>query len=174
MRRRRNSGPISRQIAITLCIFLLGGIFGLAARFFDIYTQNLGNIFSQMSVWVFLGTVISVTSASPFRAGANTFAFCVGMLAAYYIYAHLSGGVYSMTFVTGWAVFSALSPLFAFAVWYGGGHGIISAVIDAGVLLFMALCSIVLFDRIHLSDAVIIAFTALFLFVYSRKNQYRA
>ena len=174
MRRGRSTGPISRQFVITFCIFLLGGIFGCAARFFDIYTQNLGNVFSQMSVWVFLGTVISVTSATPLRAGANTFAFCVGMLAAYYTCAHLSGGVYSMTFVAGWAVFSALSPLFAFVTWYGVGRGIISSVIDVGILLVMALCSMVLFDRIHLSDVIIMAFTALFLFVYSRKKQYRA
>ena len=95
----RPSGPLSRQIIITLGMFVLGAVFGFLARFLDIHTQNLGNIFSQMSVWVFLGTVIAVLSPSPLRAGINVFVFCAGMLIVYYTYAHLSGGVYSMTFV---------------------------------------------------------------------------
>ena len=169
----RPSGPLSRQIIITLGMFVLGAVFGFLARFLDIHTQNLGNTFSQMSVWVFLGTVIAVLSPSPLRSGINVFVFCAGMLIVYYTYAHLSGGVYSMTFVTGWAVFSALSPLLGFVTWYGGGHGLISFVIDVGILLFMALCSIVLFDGIHLSDVVLMLATAAFLAGFSRRNRHR-
>ena len=37
-----------------------GLLLGALSRFFDIYTQNIGNIFSQMAVWILLGTVISI------------------------------------------------------------------------------------------------------------------
>ena len=41
-----------------------GLLLGAAARLFDIYCQMLGAVFSQMSVWILLGTLISVYSPS--------------------------------------------------------------------------------------------------------------
>lgn len=52
---------------------------GVIIRFFDLYTTNLGNMFSEVSVWVFLGTVISVRSRTPFQAAGAVFGFCFGM-----------------------------------------------------------------------------------------------
>ena len=39
-----------------------GLLLGALSRIFDIYTQNLGNIFSQMAIWILLGTLISIYS----------------------------------------------------------------------------------------------------------------
>ena len=166
---RRPSGSPLKQLIISLGLAVIGAAFGCLSRFLDIYTQNLGNIFSEMSVWVLIGTVISVLSSSPFRAGANVFAFCAGMLAAYYIYAHLSGGVYSLAFVTGWAVFSVLSPVFSFITWHGVGYGLLSIIIDSGIIAFMAVCSIVLFDDFGLPDAIFMLATIIFLLISSKK-----
>lgn len=43
-------------------MFLIGLILGIISRLLDIYSQNLGNIFSQMAVWILLGTLISIYS----------------------------------------------------------------------------------------------------------------
>ena len=32
----------------------VGAFFGVAARLLDIYTQNLGIIFSEMSIWILI------------------------------------------------------------------------------------------------------------------------
>lgn len=43
-------------------MFCIGLILGIISRIFDIYTQNLGNIFSQMAIWILFGTLISIYS----------------------------------------------------------------------------------------------------------------
>lgn len=42
-----------------------GPLLGVASRLLDLYTQNPGNIFSQMAVWILLGTLISIYSPTP-------------------------------------------------------------------------------------------------------------
>ena len=80
-------------------MFVLGLCAGILSRFSDIYTQNLGEIFSQMAVWILLGTLISIYSETPRRAAANTLTFCLGMLITYYAVAALSHGVYDKIYV---------------------------------------------------------------------------
>lgn len=45
-----------------LSMLLAGLILGVAARLFDIYFQILGEIFSQMAIWILFGTLIAVYS----------------------------------------------------------------------------------------------------------------
>ena len=42
-----------------LCFGLL---IGFISRLLDIFTTNLGEIFSQMAIWILLGTLISIYS----------------------------------------------------------------------------------------------------------------
>ena len=49
-----------------------GLLLGVGSRLLDIYTQNLGNIFSQMAVWILMGTLIAVYSPTPRRAMATS------------------------------------------------------------------------------------------------------
>ena len=93
---------------------LLAGLFlGIAARLFDIYCQNLGEIFSQMAVWILLGTLIAIYSPTKKAAMGNIFPFCMGMLATYYVTAAITDGVYGRTFIIGWTVFALASPVMA-------------------------------------------------------------
>ena len=87
-----------------------GLLLGVGSRLLDIYTQNLGNIFSQMAVWILMGTLIAVYSPTPRRAMANILPFCLGMLATYYAAAALTDGVYSRTVIAGWTAFAFCSP----------------------------------------------------------------
>lgn len=41
-------------------MFGAGLILGVISRLLDIYTQNLGEIFSQMVIWILIGTLISI------------------------------------------------------------------------------------------------------------------
>ena len=72
--------PFSKALFDTILITGAGVLLGVVAKLLDIYTSNLGNIFSQMSVWIFLCTVVSVLSSTPLRAAVNVFLFCIGML----------------------------------------------------------------------------------------------
>lgn len=155
--------PFSKALPNTLLIMLFGVLIGIAAKLFDIYTTNLGNVFSQMSVWIFICAVIAAFSCSPFRAAVNVFLFCIGMLAAYYVTAELLSSVYSMQFVYGWVLFSLLSPVLGFCTWYARGSGVIPKIITAGIIIVMLVAAAVLFDKIRISDIIIAVITGIVL-----------
>ena len=99
IRKSRKPLPLSKAIIHTAIITCFGLITGALIKLLDIYTTNLGNIFSQVSVWIFICTLISVYSNSALRAAVNVFGFCMGMLLTYYITAEMTASVYSLTFV---------------------------------------------------------------------------
>lgn len=149
----------SKALLHAVLIAGAGILAGVAAKLLDIYTSNLGNIFSQMSVWIFLCTVIAVLSDTPFSSAANVFSFCIGMLAAYYTTAELTSSEYSMEFVYGWTVFAFLTPALGFCTWYAKGKGMIPKMIIAWIILVMLAAVIILFDRIRAADIVFAVFT---------------
>lgn len=144
---------------------LLSGLFlGTAARLLDIYTQNLGEIFSQMSIWILIGTLIAIYSPTKRSAMRNIFPFCIGMLLTYYATAMLTHGVYGWSFIIGWTVFAFLSPIMAYFAWMTKERGSFSKIIGVGIVLVSILSSILLFDRLRIYDFVIDGLLIYFLF----------
>lgn len=95
-------------------MLIVGLALGAVSRLFDLYTQNLGNIFLQMAIWILFGVLISIYSSAPKKAMLNVFPFCIGMLITYYFAAFMTDGVYSNTIVLGWTVFALCSPVLAY------------------------------------------------------------
>lgn len=151
--------PFSKALLHTVLITGAGALMGIAAKLFDIYTSNLGNVFSQMSVWIFFCAVIAVLSSTPFRSAVNVFSFCIGMLAAYYMTAELVSSVYSMLFVYGWTLFALLSPALGFCTWYTKGKGLISKILVVGIIIVMFAAAVILFDKIRAADIVFAVLT---------------
>ena len=104
-----------------LSMLLAGLLLGIAARLFDIYFQNLREIFSQIAIWILLGTGFAIYSPTKKAAMENIFPFCMGMMAAYYVTAAITHGVYSRTFIIGWAVFALTFAVLIFGA-YGAGY----------------------------------------------------
>ena len=151
-------------------MLFLGSVMGMASKLLDIHTSNLGNIFSQMSVWILLGTLIAIFSRTKCRAALNVFVFCIGMLIAYYITAELTNSVYSMTFIYGWAAFSICSPVFAVLTWMSKEKGPLGMIISFGILLVALMVSMVIFDGPSVYDIVIMLVLAYFLFMHKVKR----
>lgn len=151
--------PFLKALFHTMLIVGVGVLLGVTAKLLDIYTSNLGHVFSQMSVWIFLCTVISVLSSTPLRAAVNVFSFCMGMLPAYYLTAELTSSVYSMLFVHGWTVFALLTPVLAFCAWYAKGKSFISKIIGIGIILVMLVVAVVVFDKIRIADIIFAVLT---------------
>uniref|UniRef100_UPI004055DE2F DUF6518 family protein n=1 Tax=Agathobacter sp. TaxID=2021311 RepID=UPI004055DE2F len=145
---------LMKALFYTVLITGIGLILGIIVKLLDIYTTNLGNIFSQMSVWIFLCTLLAVYSSTPKRAAINVLCFCIGMLVAYYLTAELTGSAYSMLFFYGWSVFALFSPIMGFGVWYAKGKGLISKIIIVSIIVIMLLTAILLFDKIRIADIV--------------------
>ena len=153
-------------------MFLSGLVLGTAARLLDIYTQNLGEIFSQMSIWILIGTLIAIYSPTKRSAMCNIFPFCIGMLLTYYATAMLTQGVYGWTFIIGWTIFAFLSPVMAYFAWMVKQRGLFSKVIGAGIVLISILSSILLFDRLRIYDFAMDGLLIYFLF-FKRINRNR-
>lgn len=159
----KSKHSLTRAIAHKVVIFCLGLIIGVVTKLFDIYTTNLGNIFSQISVWVFLCTIIAVYSSTAIRAAIHVFLFCSGMLLTYYVTAELTASVYSLKFVYGWTIFDVFSLFMGFCVWHAKGKGWISAIISIGVILITVIATIILFDKLRISDIILISLTGFIL-----------
>lgn len=135
-----------------LSMLLAGLLLGIAARLFDIYFQNLGEIFSQMAIWILLGTGIAIYSPTKKAAMGNIFPFCMGMLATYYVTAAITHGVYGQSFIIGWTVFALTMAYFA---WMAKEPGAFSKIIAAGIAAVSVMSSVLLFDHLRLYDFVI-------------------
>ena len=156
MKKERLLNPIS--------MLACGLILGTAARLFDIYTAVLGEIFSGMSVWILIGTLIAVYSPTKKAAMKNIFPFCMGMLVTYYATAMLTNGVYGWSFIIGWTVFAFFSPVMAYFAWMTKQRGVAAKVIGVGIVLVSLLSSVLLFDRLRIYDIVIDGMLIYFIF----------
>lgn len=98
-------------------MFMVGLALGVLSRLLDIHTQNLGNIFSRMTIWILFGVLISIYSDTKKKAMLNIFPFCIGMLITYYYVAYVTNGVYSEVYIVEWTVFVLASPMLAYFTW---------------------------------------------------------
>lgn len=156
---------LKKLILNPISMFFIGLLLGIGSRLLDIYTQNLGNIFSQMAIWILFGVLISIYSSSKTKAMLNILPFCIGMLITYYFVAFILKGVYSTVFIIGWTVFAFLSPIMAYFTWMTKEKGVFPKMISVGIIVVSFLSSVILFDRIRFYDIIINGITAYFLFV---------
>ncbi len=153
-----------KRIVTPVSMFLFGLVLGAISRVLDIYTQNLGNIFSQFAIWILIGTLISIYSKTKKTAMGNVLLFCMGMLITYYFVALITNGVYSEIFIIGWSVFALLSPIMAYFAWISKEKGIFPLILRVGIVAVSLLSSIVFFDRLRVYDFIIAAALIYFLF----------
>lgn len=165
-----SAGKKINSILAPFAMFLLGAVLGVTSKLLDIYTSNLGNIFSQMSVWILFGTLIAIFSKTKGKAALNVFVFCVGMLITYYITAEMTASVYGMTFIYGWAAFSVCSPVFAALTWMTKEKGPLGKIISFGILFVTLTVSMVIFDGPRVHDILIMLVLAYFLFAHKAKG----
>lgn len=155
-----------------LSLFFTGLFLGALSRLFDMYDPNLGEIFSQMSVWILLGTLIAIYSPTKEAAMRNILPFCIGMLLTYYATAMLTQGVYGWMFIIGWTIFAFLSPVMAYFAWMTKEWGLFPKIIGVGIVLVSILSSVLLFDRLRIYDFAIDGLLIYFLF-FKRINRNR-
>lgn len=151
-------------------MFACGMFMGVLSRLLDIYTQNLGNVFSKFGIWVLLCSLISIYSTSCRRAMINTPLFCIGMIIAYYTVAVLTNGVYGVRYIIFWSAAALCSPVFAWAVRLTMGRGAASRLIGVGIIILSFMSSIVLDYGIRADDFIINAILAYFLLIKRRER----
>lgn len=101
---------------------------------------DLGNVFSELAVWLVLCLVIAVFSRSPGKAAVNCFLFLGAMCAVYHLWTVRFSGFNPRSYMMIWYALTLLSPLFAAVCWYGRGERPVSVGITACTLGVVAKC----------------------------------
>ena len=148
------NAKISKKILCNLTILALGIMLGIFSKWLDnlsiddtIWWQHLlgildlGNIFSEFGIWIFLAITISVLSKTPLRASLNVFLFFLGMTVSYHLYTIAFSGFNPKSYMMIWYGITLVSPVLAFICWYGKGDGGIATAISIGMISVMMLIS---------------------------------
>lgn len=128
---------LSHRIIFTVFVALLGLILGYVAKATD-SSSIIGDIGTNLGVWIFVGTLVVTFSFTPFAAALNLPVFLLSMLAAYYVYGSLVLGFFPEAYFIGWLILSLISPIGGFIIWFSRGKGwpaIISAALPTAILL---------------------------------------
>ena len=155
---------MKKYVLNPISLFFIGLVLGVISRLLDIYTQNLGNMFSQMAIWILFGVLISIYSKTKKKAVQNILPFCIGMLITYYFVAFISKGVYSSIFIIGWTIFAFCSPILAYFTWITKEKGVFPKIISIGIISISILSSVILFDRLRVYDFIIDGLMMYYLF----------
>lgn len=155
---------MKKYILNPVSMFIIGIILGVISRLFDMYTQNLGNILSEMAIWILFGVLISIYSSSKKKAMLNIFLFCIGMLLAYYFVAIITNDIYSKTIIVGWTIFALFSPILAYFTWMTKEKGVFPKLISISIVIVSILSSIILFDKLRIYDFIINGILIYYLF----------
>ena len=137
-------GVTSKYILATVGFMLFGfalGVFqkwidGTASNYFPMIFQQLNvvNYFDRLSIWILLGTIISVYLKSPLRASINTFSFLISMLMGYYLYCNYVLGFLPKTYMMIWVVIACVSFFMAYMCWYAKGKGVFANVLSGTII----------------------------------------
>ena len=160
---------MKNNILKPIIIFIIGLVLGIVSKLFDIYTEILGNIFSEFAVWILFGTLISIYSDNKKKAMINVFLFCIGMLITYYLTAHITHSVYGWEFIKGWTLFACVSPVFAYFTWMTKEKGFLPIIIRLGIIGVPIFSSLFLFT-FDIFDLIINLILIYFLFLKKIKR----
>lgn len=152
-------------------MLILGVVSGVMSRVFDMHTQILCEVFSQLQVWVLIGVLITLSGPTRLAAVINILPFCLGMIGGYYFVAVITHGVYAKRYIIGWTVFALLSPVFAFFTWRAGKRDLPGKLLGAAIVVVSALSSVIMFEGFRFYDFIIDALLVYVLFFMKiRKN----
>ena len=146
----------ARRLLGLLAMAAAGLAAGVLAKWADFSgIRLLGDVFSELPVWILLGLVIARCSGSPGRAAAHALVFFLAMIPAYYLAAEWMDGVWGMAYVYGWTIVACLSPFAACAVWYAFGRGWLPNVLSVLIVAAALLADPMVLRRLSLRDFVL-------------------
>lgn len=159
-----------------ISLFIIGGILGVLSKYLDIYDNiqhygfTFGEMFSELSIWILIGVLISIYSTTRKKAMINILPFCLGMLLTYYITAEVTHSVYGWTFIKGWLCFSLCLPVMAYFTWMTKEKGLFPKIISLGIIIVTILSNIIIFGGPRWYDFIIIIILLYFLFIKKIKR----
>ena len=136
---------IKKEIVISFFILSLGIGLGIISKWLDSRSFNsvilnhldLGNFFSDYTVWLFIALTISIFSHNPLKAAIDVFLFFVGMVVSYHLCTVLFVGFNPTNYMKIWYTLTILSPILAYICWYAKSTHKLSIVLDSIIIFVM-------------------------------------
>lgn len=128
---------IQQKMSKILMVFALGAFLGFLAKYLD-SVSLLGQIGTDLGLWILVATILAAWSRSPSAAAIHVFVFFLSMLIVYYTYSMVLFGFFPKYYFLAWGSIAMLSPIGAYIVWYSRGNGwpaVLCASIPIAVLL---------------------------------------
>jgi len=135
------SHPVLARILFAFFALFSGGALGWAAKELDrawmwkktfgYIGSYLGQLGSQLGIWIFLATLLAIYSPTHISAAYHVLLFFLAMLATYYLHTALIEGFFFKRVVFAWTIIALFSPLCGWCVWFSRGKGYIAAVCAA-------------------------------------------
>ena len=110
------------EILFTLSVIVFGLLFGFIAKATDSISL-IGDIGTDLGVWIFIVSMIAAFSSRPLSAIINTPVFLLSMLTSYYLYGQVVLGFFPKSYFMGWLVMALISPIGGIVVWLSRGKG---------------------------------------------------
>lgn len=132
-------------IRSSVVLFITGALAGAAATIFDLYVVEDGQVFSRLSLWICICTAAAVTSSAPDIAGLRVFSFYAGVVPAYFMISVLNGHGWTNSFAISLAVFSAVSPIFAYVLWHSRENKVFADILPVAAAIATLLISDLMF-----------------------------
>lgn len=161
IRKPTKEEKLHKSVLNTLLIILLGFVLGVGQKWLDSIPFNdlpillqrfdIVNYFGRLAIWILLGTVISVYSRSPLRAGINVFLFFLSMITGYYLYCNYVLGFLPRYYMMIWIGMTCLSFFIGYLCWYAKGKGMVSILISSVILGVLFSQAVLVFQGIRIT-----------------------
>lgn len=110
-------------------------VVGGDVSFIEMLASNIisivGNIGTELGIWVFVATLVAAHSRYPLSAAINVPLFFLSMLVSYYIYGSVVLGFFPKAYFLGWLAVTLLTPIAGFCMWFSKAKGIWGSVLTA-------------------------------------------
>jgi hypothetical protein len=121
---------LRKEIFTALGVLLLGILLGVIAKAAD-SVSVIGDIGTDLAVWVLLGTLIAAYSRRPASAAVNELLFFLGLLAGYYAYCQFVLGFFPQAYCLGWLIVAVIASPCAAVLWFARSPGLTGSLITA-------------------------------------------
>lgn len=145
--RKEVVSDMKKKVMQIMLFFILGIFSGFMAKYLDTIPADgvignlaniIGNIFSELGIWIFIATIIAAWSRTPMAGAVHVFVYFVGMLISYYIYSMKLFNFFPIHYFIGWGLVAIASLPFSYIVWFSRKDGWIASLSAALPIGFLA------------------------------------
>ena len=112
----------------SISVLCLGLLLGLVAKYADNYFF-IGDLTTNVGVWIFIATLILIYSYTPIHACVNNFLFFIGLLTTYYLYSYYLFNSLPINYIKYWLIITIISSIGSYFIWYANSNNRFSVIL---------------------------------------------